>query len=98
VNRLFALAIIIASTSCASTTIDFGDAKPLDTVEPSSMSRLPFFFGGLLPQRSSFETAELCDQNKKVQRIEVLYTGMDVFLNIVSLNLYSPKTMRVWCI
>jgi len=93
---IFSLALILSS--CASTTVDFSKQGKLGGLEPTSSVSVPFFIGGLFPEKTTFETSLLCETYKSLQKAEVLYSGMDVFLTIVTLNLYSPKTVRVWCI
>lgn len=92
--RLFILAALLSG--CANTVAMFSDDKVI-TEAPTQTLVLPFYVGGLFPRQLEFKSESLCSYNRQLKQAEVFYSAADVLLTAVTLNLYSPKSMRVWC-
>ncbi|MCZ8155035.1 MAG: hypothetical protein O9264_02875 [Leptospira sp.] len=67
------------------------EAKPGKTVEKT----FSFFIVGLLQNRA-IEYSELCE-NEKIYQLHYYRTFVDFLLHLVTLSIYSPKTLEVTC-
>jgi hypothetical protein len=76
--------------------VKFVDNTPIDS-KPTSSQQMMYFVGGLFPPEREIDATELCPKEKRIDQVEFLYSGIDVFWNVITLNLYSPKTLNVWC-
>lgn len=87
---------IIAATAlsgCAQQTfkINNGIAE-----KPSQETRQNFFINGI-GQSQTIDAASVCGGADKVVRTEVQESGMDVFLHIITIGIYTPREARVYC-
>ena len=79
---------------CSSVTLrDTGKAKA--TSEPSYESSKPFFFWGLAGEHH-VDVKQIC-KGSEPKQIQSQRTFTDSLLNVITLGIYSPRTVRVWC-
>lgn len=90
---MIAIATAAALSGCAQQTFKINNGiaeKPTQEVKQS------FFVNGI-GQSQTIDAALVCGSADKVVRTEVQETGMDVFLRIVTLGIYTPREARVYC-
>ena len=96
-TRIFALAALVATTAlggCAKQTFDIaGNGSARADLEESQH----FFIHGVF-QDSSVDAAEVCDGVSNVARVEVEQSAVGVVLAVLTYNLYTPRTARVYCV
>jgi hypothetical protein len=66
------------------------------TAAPTYEDSKEFFLLGLLGPRHSYSSRELC-LGKEIDQIETAHTANDVLVTAVTLGIYAPRTLRVWC-
>ena len=57
----------------------------------------PFFFMGLL-QGETRDAAKVCGGSSKVARVEHVKSALDMAISILTLTIYTPRTVRVHCV
>ena len=90
---MIAIATAAALSGCAQQTFKINNGiaeKPTQEVKQS------FFVNGI-GQSQTIDAALVCGSADKVVRTEVQETGMDVFLRIVTIGIYTPREARVYC-
>ncbi len=80
-------------SGCAQQTFKLND----DIVKsPAHVTKQTFFVQGI-GQSQVIDAALVCGGADKVVRTEVQESGMDVFLRVVTLGIYTPREARVYC-
>jgi hypothetical protein len=59
-------------------------------------SSRPFFFFGLVGPTQDIFVHEIC-LGKEADQISTEYTSSDFFKTLVTLGIYSPRTVKIWC-
>ncbi len=80
---------------CVRTTVNLVD-DPSDAVLAYD-ERQSFFLGGVLPSEMHLRASDLCGPKQQLEKVETKFSALDVLLNIVTLEIYSPKTVQGWC-
>ena len=84
---------LLFASGCLRTTVNIDDR----VVAPASKhQRFHFFVFGLAPGEQTVKASELCGQGHLV-KIESSTSFLDGFLGAVTLGIYYPKTLHVWC-
>ena len=93
--KKFVIGIIaaVALSGCAQQT--FKVNKGIAT-QPGQETRQTFFIHGI-GQSQTIDAALVCGSAEKVIRTEVQESGMDVFLRVITLGIYTPREARVYC-
>ena len=90
---MMALVAAVALAGCAQQTFKINNGiaeKPTQEVKQS------FFVNGI-GQSQTIDAALVCGSADKVIRTEVQESGMDVFLRIITIGIYTPREARVYC-
>ena len=90
---MMALVAAVALSGCAQQTFKINNGiaeKPTQEVKQS------FFVPGI-GQSQTIDAALVCGGADKVIRTEVQESGMDVFLRIITIGIYTPREARVYC-
>lgn len=95
-TRMWYLVVAVILSGCGHSIVMFKDTEELTSV-PTSSQTISFFVGGLLPTNVELTSAQLCGEHQKLQQVDLYYSGPDVLLTALTLNMYSPKTLNVWC-
>lgn len=62
---------------------------------PDYEETLPYYFFGLVG-KPHLDVRKICFGNK-VEYIRNIYTPEDISINVKTLFIYTPKTVRIWC-
>lgn len=84
-------AIILSGCSQQTFRINHGIAE-----NPTQEVKQTFFVNGI-GQSQTIDAARVCGSADKVIRTEVQESGMDVFLRIITIGIYTPRESRVYC-
>lgn len=90
---MIALVTTVVLSGCAQQTFKINNGiadKPTQEVKQS------FFVNGI-GQSQIIDAALVCGSSDKVIRTEVQESGMDVFLRIITIGIYTPREARVYC-
>ncbi|MBA7800752.1 Bor family protein [Citrobacter freundii] len=90
---MMALVAAVALSGCAQQTFKINNGiaeKPTQEVKQN------FFVHGI-GQSQTIDAALVCGGADKVIRTEVQESGMDVFLRIITIGIYTPREARVYC-
>src|SRR5688572_22078937 len=92
--KLGSYALFLSLASCMSTSLVL-DQNWKPTVKPTYIDYLDSYWFGFQGQ-PSISVQKVCMDQKPlaVQRIK---TGEDVFLSAITLGIYTPSTVKVWC-
>ncbi|MEG2568698.1 MAG: Bor family protein [Acinetobacter sp.] len=82
-----------ALSGCAQQTFKVNNGI---ATQPSQETRQTFFINGI-GQSHTIDAAMVCGSADKVIRTEVQESGMDVFLRVITLGIYTPREARVYC-
>ena len=80
--------------SCATVTIHPTPHQKL-TAAPSHTQSLDFFFWGLVGEHH-VDVKQICNDAKVIQ-MQSQRKFADNLLSFVTLGIYSPRTINVWC-
>lgn len=94
--KTLALALaLIAASGCS--TIEFVRNPGMRTnAEPVYSSSKEFFFWGLAGPKHDIYVDRIC-LGKEVDQVATTYTPSDFLLNLITVGIYSPRTVQVWC-
>ena len=89
------LSAATAGPGCS--TIEFVRTPDTQTfTDPVYSSSKEFFFWGLAGPQHDIYVDRIC-LGKEVDQIATTYTASDVALNLLTLGIYSPHSVQVWC-
>jgi len=92
-NKLAIAALVLSLTGCA---IQRFDVRPEAQNAATHDDSQTFWVGGI-GQSQDIDAAKVCGGTSKVQRVETEVTAANVGLTIVTLGIYSPRQIRVYC-
>ncbi|MFK7729995.1 MAG: Bor family protein [Pseudomonadales bacterium] len=81
-------------TGCSSVTIR-PDGGEKDHSEPTYLDSKPFYFWGL-DGNHRVDVNEVCE-GANVSQMQTIVTASDYLLGSLTLFIYSPRTVKVWC-
>ncbi|MEG1211495.1 MAG: Bor family protein [Leclercia sp.] len=90
---MMAMVVAVALSGCAQQTFKLNDGI---AEKPTQETQQSFFVNGI-GQSKTIDAAKVCGGADKVLRTEVQESGMNVFLRIVTLGIYTPREARVYC-
>jgi hypothetical protein len=93
-KKLMLASLLLIFAGCSTVTMNPKGIAKLET-EPTYQKSLPFFLSGVIGEKT-VDVKETCG-SKPVQQIQTQATFLDSFLNIVTLTIYSPRTVKIWC-
>ncbi len=93
---LFPFCLVLLSLAACSTVTVTKDSNAKSIDPPSHEERQNFFLWGLAPERIGVDIKGVCGR-KAVRQIQTQRTFADGLLAAITVGLYSPRTMRIWC-
>lgn len=63
---------------------------------PSYQETKSFFFFGLLGVQTELDASRIC-LGKEIDQVSTAYTPGNVLVTALTLGIYAPRTVRVWC-
>lgn len=94
VSSLVYAGVCLGFVACSTTTIR-PQGTQVTISEPSYKASEDFYFWGLMGEYH-VHTNEVC-KSKSVQQMQTQFTVPDALLGLVTLGIYSPRTIKVWC-
>lgn len=94
-GKFLRLLILLSLVKCSSVTIPTGEKDYALTSKPTYQERKAFYLVGLIGT-ATVDVNEVC-KGKKVLQMQSIATFEDGLLGLVTLEIYSPKSVRVWC-
>jgi len=92
ISVLLLLSAVI--TGCSTVTIrPQGGTK--DNSQADYLDSKPFYFGGVVGKHK-VDVNEVCE-GAEVSQLQTLMTSSDWLLGVITLSIYSPRTVKVWC-
>lgn len=86
--------MLLSLSGCSTVTIHPKTSHKLAT-PPSFEKSEPFFFWGLKGEHR-IDVREVC-KDKLVKQMQSQETFVDGFFTIITLGIYSPHSIKVWC-
>ncbi|MEZ7277130.1 MULTISPECIES: Bor family protein [Pseudoalteromonas] len=93
-KQLVCVLLTLSLVACSSVTIVPNKADKLTRNADYQDSR-PFYLWGLVGEQR-VDVKAVC-QDKKVMQMQSLQTFTDGALGLVTLGIYAPHTVKVWC-
>lgn len=88
-------ALCVVMTGCASVTIS-PDGKSKLSSEPNYQNTENFYFWGLTPDVNEVNVTDIC-AGEDVRQMQAQTTFVDGLLGAITLGIYSPRSVKVWC-
>ncbi len=92
-KKLAIAAIVLSLTGCA---IQRFDVRP-DAQNAPTHDNSQTFWVGVIGQSEEIDAAKVCGSAAKVQRVETQMTAGNVGMAILTIGIYSPRQVRVYC-
>jgi hypothetical protein len=93
-RRVAAVVLCVGAAGCSTVTINPYGTRRLSTT-PTQVDRKSFFVFGLVGDQS-VDVSAVCGTRKPVQ-MQAQSTFVDSLLGIVTLGIYAPRSVRIWC-
>jgi hypothetical protein len=85
---------LLMITSCSRVTVKPEGAYKLSS-QPTYEESLPFFVFKLIGEQH-LNVKEICG-DRDIKQIEAVDTFLDRLVSCLTLGIYTPRTVRVWC-
>lgn len=92
-KKLMIPLVVMILAGCAQQTVIMRH----DIVEKPTLDTRQSFFVHGIGQTKTIDAAQVCGDASRVVRTEVQQSGMDVFLRVVTLGIYTPHDVRIYC-
>lgn len=86
--------VVLLMSSCSTVTISNRENYKTST-EPNFERSYPFFMWGLAGEKE-VNVADIC-QGKSPKQMQTQMTFIDGLLTGITLGIYAPRTVKVWC-
>jgi hypothetical protein len=93
-KKLLALLMVMAMTGCATQRFE---VQPSLAQEAASYDDSQTFWVAGIGQKEEIDAAKVCGGAKKVARTETQLTPGNIGLAIVTIGIYTPRQIRVYC-
>ena len=93
-KKILALLVVMAMTGCATQRFE---VQPKLAQEAASYDDSQTFWIGGIGQKEEIDAAKVCGGANKVARTETQLTPGNVGLTILTLAIYTPRQIRVYC-
>lgn len=93
-RALLTCSVFLMLSACSAVTIQPQQVAKL-SAKPSYQDSRPFFMWGLVGEQR-VDVKEVCGEQSVVQ-MQSQQTFTDGALGFITLGIYSPHTIRVWC-
>jgi hypothetical protein len=88
------LVLAITATACSTVTIH-PKSNATITSQPNYEESKSFYLAGLVGERR-VNVTEICGE-KEVAQMQTQQTFTNGFLGLITLAIYTPHTVKVWC-
>ncbi len=85
---------MLAFTACSTVTIRDKGTKKIAS-NPTYESSEAFFLWGLVGEKH-IDVTKICG-NMPAQQIQAQRTFVDGFLGLITLGIYMPRSVKIWC-
>jgi len=85
---------LLLATACQTVTITREGTSKRST-PPDHTQRLPFYLFGIVGEHT-IDARGVCN-GKQVQQMQTKYYFLDGFLQAITIGIYSPRVVHVWC-
>ena len=92
-KKLAIAAIVLSLTGCA---IQRFDVRPDTQNAPTHDNSQTFWVAGI-GQSEEIDASKVCGSASKVERVETQMTAGNVGMTILTIGIYSPRQVRVYC-
>lgn len=92
-KKIAVLAMAVALGGCATQRFD---VQSTNNLSPALDDAQTFFVAGI-GQSQEVDAAKVCGGAKNVQRVETQLTAGNVGLTILTVGIYTPRQIRVYC-
>jgi hypothetical protein len=86
---------VFVLTGCATQQVDFQDGIEKKR-KPDHKLTQNFFVFGLVPNAQTVKAEQFC-KDSEIQRVETEMTFLNGLLTGVTYNIYTPRTLKVYC-
>jgi len=93
--HIAALALTLGLGACSTQRFHFTGNGMSGAMMPSYEKSQPFFIGGI-GQTTDVVVTDVCG-NKGASQIHTTQTALDGILSILTFNIYTPRTVAVFC-
>ena len=94
-KHIFLALALCLGVGCSTVTIE-PKGLLIDDGQPTYQKSLPFFLAGVIGERT-VDAKQICE-GRGVRQIQTQNTFLDSFLGIVTITIYSPRTVKIWCV
>ncbi|MFP6807203.1 MAG: Bor family protein [Pseudomonadales bacterium] len=95
INRMLPILAVVSMLGACSTVTIQPDPIAKQISEPSYEDSKPFFLWGLVGEER-VDVQQICEDNSVIQ-MQSQQTFQDGLLSLVTLGIFSPHTVKVWC-
>lgn len=92
--RILGISALLILSACSTVTIRNRGVTKLAS-EPTYESSEPFFLWGLVGEKH-IDINQICEKTP-VRQIQAQYTVLDSVLGVITLGIYMPRTVKIWC-
>ena len=93
-KKLIVAIAVCAFSGCSTVTLTPKGQIKFDT-NPTYEERLPFFLGGVVGE-IDVDAKKICG-SRNIKQVQTQNTFVDSLLSIVTISIYSPRTVKIWC-
>ena len=93
-KKIISALAIVGLVGCSTVTINPKGIIKNDT-NPTYQESLPFFLAGIIGERE-VNAKEICGK-RAVKQMQTQATFLDSFLAIITLTIYTPRSVKIWC-
>ena len=92
--KVILLTVVVFMSACSSITINPNSSATVNS-EPSYEERKSFFWWGLSGEHR-VDVKKVCEKSE-AQQMQTQLTFTDGLLTFITLGIYSPHSVKVWC-
>jgi hypothetical protein len=93
-RKVVALLVLLSIAGCSTVTIKPEGSNKLSSQPTYEESKSFYFFG--LSGEHRIDVAKVCG-DKKVAQMQTQQTFVDGLLGVVTLGIYAPHSVKIWC-
>ena len=92
----YSLGALLLFPGCSTTVLVRNDKTRIEAAATYSETQ-HFFFWGLVGARVHDISWEGVCMGQPADQIQTGFSGMNVLYSVITLGIYTPKTVQVWC-
>ena len=94
----FFILLAVLLTSCVQKQNYILHEKHYRSTKPSYVEKHHFYFLGVGQEKIVDRPGEYCRENQIVSKVVTRATPMDFFLTFITVSIYSPRTVEIYCL